>query len=132
MTPRTNNDMRERRMPTCNERKALEKFARFEISLEDLQRELGGMLEIDFGKEERKLTSYFLLAQPGIRVEKEYIQNAMDKHARGEISIAELADWGSVLLLLDAYDWQGPEEEEIAEWLNEIGMLVVNPEDEVE
>ena len=83
------------------------------------------MLVVNFGEEERRLTSYFLLAQPGVRVEKKHIQAAMDKHAQGEISTEQLADWATMLLLNDAYDWQGPEEEEIAGWLNEISMLTL-------
>ena len=132
MIPKTNNDTPERRAPTRNERKALEKFARLEISLEELQRCLGEMLLFNFGEEERRLTSYFLLPQPGIRVEKKYIQKAMDKHARGEISTEQLADWATMLLLNDAYDWQGREEDEIAAWLNDISMLTLKDKSEPE
>src|SRR5438874_1340517 len=129
MIPKTDNDTPNRRAPTRNERKALEKFARLEISLEELKRRLGEMLAFNFGKEERRLTSYFLLAQPGVRVEKKYIQAAMGKHARGEISTEQLADWATMLLLNDAYDWQGPEEEEIAAWLNDISLLTIETSD---
>jgi hypothetical protein len=132
MTPRTNDDIPNRRAPRRDERQALEKFARLEISLEELQRRLGKMLKFNFGKEERRLTSYFLLLQPGVCVEKKYIQAAMDKHARGEISTEQLADWATMLLLNDAYDWQGPEEEEIAGWLNEISMLTLEAKPEAE
>jgi len=112
-------------MPTSAERKALERFARLEISLAELKHSLGDMLDFSFGKEERRVTSYFLLVQPGVRVEKKYIDVAMDKHARGEISTEELSDWATMLLLNDAYDWQGAEEDEIASWLNEISMLTL-------
>lgn len=125
MIPRTDGGPPERRVPAGRERRALERFARLEISLEELERCLGEMLVVNFGEEERRLTSYFLLAQPGVRVEKKYIQAAMDKHAQGEISTEQLADWATMLLLNDAYDWQGPEEEEIAGWLNEISMLTL-------
>ena len=89
-------------------------------------------MAFNFGKEERTLTSYFLLPQPGVRVEKRYIHTAMDKHARGEISTEQLADWATMLLLNDAYDWQGPEEEEIAVWLNDISMLTLKAKPEAE
>lgn len=120
-----NNSTPDRRVLTRSERKALEKFACLDISLEELQRCLGEMLVFNFGKEERRLTSYFLLPRPGVCVEKKYIQTAMDKHARGELSTEQLADWATMLLLNDAYDWQGPDEEEIAGWLNEISMLTL-------
>lgn len=132
MIPRTDNDTPNRRAPTRSERRALEKFARLEISLEELQRCLGEMLVYNFGKEERRLTSYFLFLQPAIRVEKKYIQAAMNKHAREGISTEQLADWATMLLLNDAYDWQGPDEDQIAEWLNDISMLTLKSKAEAD
>ena len=104
---RNNNNTPQKRMPTSAERKVLERFARLEISLEELKRTLGSMLEFHFGKEERTLTSFFLLPQPGVRVEKKYIDTAMGKHARGEITTEELSAWATMLQLNDVYDWQG-------------------------
>jgi hypothetical protein len=129
---RNSNDTPQRRMPTRAERKALERFARLEISLPELKRLMGDMLDFSFGNEERRVTSYFLLLQPGIRVEKKYIDTAMDKHAHGEISTEELSNWATMLLLNDAYDWQGSEEDEIADWLNEISMLTLKTNTEPE
>jgi hypothetical protein len=37
-----------------------------------------------------------------------------------------------MLLLNDAYDWEGPEEEEIAAWLNDISMLTLKAKSEAE
>jgi hypothetical protein len=51
------------------------------------------------------------------------IRNAMDKYARGEISKKQLLDWATLVPLNHAYHWQGPEEDDIAGWLNEISML---------
>ncbi len=130
--PNTDEGLPKRRALKRAERKALEKFARLEISLEELQRFLGEMLEVNFAPEERRLTSHFLFARPGVRVELKYIQTVMDKHARGEISTDQLADWATMLLLNDAYDWQGPGEEEIAEWLNEISLLTLKPKTEAD
>jgi hypothetical protein len=130
MTP--SNDNTPRRAPTSNERKALERFARVEISLQELQRCLGEMLAFNFREEERSLTSCYLLLQPGVRVEKKFIQTAMDKHARWELTTEQLADWATMLLLNDAYDWQGPDEEEIADWLNEISMLTLKAKPKAE
>lgn len=122
----------QRRVPTRAERRALEQFARLEISLAELKRQLGDMLDFSFGKDERRVTSYFLMAQPGVRVEKKYIDVAMDKHARGEISTEELSNWATMLQLHDAYDWQGSEEDEIAAGLNEISMLTLKTSAEPE
>ncbi len=121
-----------RRALKRRERRALEQFARLEISLEELQRCLGQMLEVNFAPEERRLTSHFLFPQPGVRIELENIQAAMDKHARGEVSTEQLADWATMLLLNDAYDWEGPKEDQIADWLNDISMLTLKSKAEAD
>lgn len=46
----------------------------------------------------------------------------MEKHWKGDISDSELNRWALMLLLNDAYDWQGPDEDEIAEILNDLAM----------
>jgi len=96
----------------------LAQFARLEISLAELIRAFEGMLSVEFGPTERRLTSRFLCAEPGIRIEKELITNALEKRKKGGVAEGELFDWAAMLLLNDAYEWQGPDEE-IAEVLNE-------------
>jgi hypothetical protein len=96
-----------------------------EMSMEELQHTLGEMLEVKFEESERRLNSYFLLPEPGVRVELKNIQNAMAKQGRGEITTKQLSEWAAMLLLNDAYDWPGPEEDEIADWLNEISLLAL-------
>jgi hypothetical protein len=114
---------KERRQLTSEEKELLARFARFEIGLEELTIRLRGMLELDFGLEERKLVSHFLLPQPGVRIELSHVRNAMEKHWRGEVSDDELFRWATMLLLNEAYDWEGPDEDEIAEMLNELAIL---------
>lgn len=113
---------RERRDLTPEEREILEKFAQMAISLQEVRAQLGSMLEMDFSSTERTLTSYFLLPDPGIRIGMEHIRNALDKHWRGEVTDTELSDWATMLLLNEAYDWSGPNEDEIAEMLNELSL----------
>jgi|ERR1700733_4984466 hypothetical protein len=103
----------------------LEKFARLEISLEDLGKALKKVLQFEFSEDERRLSAHFLVPEPGVRIDQDHIRRAMDKHAREEISTDQLAGWATMLLLNDAYDWQGPDEEEIAAWLNDISMLTL-------
>jgi hypothetical protein len=112
-----------RRQLTPEERDLLAQFARFEIGLEELTLKLRGMLELDFGSEERRFTSYFLLPEPGVRVEKEHINRALEKHWKGEVTDDELYRWATMLLLNEAYDWEGPDEDEIAEVLNELAII---------
>jgi hypothetical protein len=109
-------------------RRALEEFAALEISMEELRRRLAGVVEFDFQNHERRLDSHYGTPVPGVRIELRHIRAAMEKQARGEISTEQLADWATMLLLNHAYDWEGPEEDEIAGWLNEISGLTPEAE----
>jgi hypothetical protein len=104
-------------------RRALEEFADLKISLEELRRRLAGVVGFDFRDQERRLDSYYGTPVPGVRIELKHIRTAMEKQARGEISTEQLAESATMLQMNQAYDWEGPEENEIAEWLNEISML---------
>ena len=108
------------RQPNSGERDLLARFARMEIPLAEVCRSLQGMLSVDFGLYERRLTSHFLAFEPRIRIEKHHIQNALDMRSKGGISERELSDWAAMLLMNDTYDWEGPDEEEIAASLNEL------------
>ena len=93
-------------------RKALEEYAALKISLDQLRESLRGVLEFDFQDKERKLTSHYGTPDPGVRI---------------EISTEQLADWATMLLLNDAYLWNGKDEDEIAELLHEISSLTLKP-----
>ena len=114
-------------MLKCRERKALEQFVRLEISLEELTRALSKVMALTFAEDERRLATHFALPEPGVRVSMEHIHNAMAKHTREETTTKELSEWAAMLLLNEAYDWQGPQEDEIADWLNEISLLTLKP-----
>ena len=49
----------------------------------------------------------------------------MEQHERGRVTKRELSDWAAMLLMNDAYNWDGADEEEIAEALNERAILPV-------
>lgn len=108
-------------------RKALENFLALKTSLEQLRESMRGVLEFDFQDKERKLTSHYGTPDPGVRVELNHIHDAMKKHARGELSTEQLADWATMLLLNDAYRWDGKDEDEIAELLHEVSSLTLKP-----
>jgi hypothetical protein len=89
-----------------------------------LRDRLQGVLEFDFKDQERKLTSHYGTPVPGVRIELENIQAAMDKHARERYPPSSSLT-ATMLLLNDAYDWEGPKEEQIADWLYDISMLTL-------
>jgi hypothetical protein len=112
-----------RRPLTPDEKELLARFVRFEVSLDEVLTQLQDMLEMDFGREKRTFVSYFLLPVPGVRVEVSHINSAIEKHKRGEITDDETYRWATFLLLNEAYDWEGPDEDEIAQMLNELSLL---------
>ena len=111
-----------RRRPTNQEREALVEFARLEISLDDLCGRLREMLAINFGSKERRSNSQFLAAEPGIQIEKQHFQHAVDQRTKGVIAARQLSDWAAMLIMNDAYDWQELDEDDI-EKLNELALL---------
>jgi hypothetical protein len=125
-------DQISRRSLSTAERDLLKKFLRLEISLGQLQDAFGQMLDVNFSDSERRLISYFLFPDHGIKVQMSDIKKAMNKHAEGALTTKDLSDWAAMLLLNDAYDWSGSEEETISEWLNDISLLGLKPESDSE
>jgi len=117
-------------MAIFDQRRSLEEFAELRISLEELRHRLHGVLEFDFKDHERRLKTHYGTPAPGVVIELEHIRRAMDKRARKEINTHDLADWATMLLLNDAYGWEGPDEERIAELLNEISSLTLRTSNE--
>jgi hypothetical protein len=108
---------------TKKQRRALEDYAALRITLEQLRESLGGAIEINFSSDERKVLFHYDNRKPVVRIELRDIRDAMDKQARGEITTEQLSDWAAMLLADPSYDWEGPDEEEIAGWLNEMAVL---------
>jgi hypothetical protein len=61
---------------------------------------------------------YFRRPEPPIRIKWAQVKNILDRHYQGEISDKQLAEWATMLQLNDAFDWEGPDEDEIADTLN--------------
>jgi hypothetical protein len=117
---------------TKKQRKALEHYGALRISLEQLRDALGDAMELDFGLHKRKVLFHYDNREPVSRIELAHIREAMDKHAQGEISTEQLSEWAAMLLANPSYHWEGPDEDEIADWLNEISMLALKPKPQPE
>jgi hypothetical protein len=117
-----------RRPLNAEEIEALKQYASLQISFGELRRRLSRILTIEFLETEVRLSpSYDHHSK--VRIERWHVENAVEKHTRREISKEQLFTWADMLLLIDAYDWEGPDEEWVAERLNELadpgdGMLV--------
>ena len=110
---------------TPDERHALVQFACCEINLESLIARLGGLIEIHFEPKERRLTSHFLTPIPGIQIDVGHIQNAISRARHHEISSTDLQNWATMILLNDAYEWEGPDADKIADRLNKLSMPLI-------
>jgi|HubBroStandDraft_5_1064220.scaffolds.fasta_scaffold240951_2 hypothetical protein len=107
---------------TAEEMKTLTRFVCFEITLSELLVDLRGILKFDFTPNKRSFESGFVVPEPGVRITSSDIDRAIARHASGQISREELTKWATMLLLNDAYDWEGPDEDEIAGRLNDLSM----------
>jgi len=115
---------------TKKQQAAFEQFAKWKISFPELQARLQGAVEFAFTNHEHKVTNNYQLPRRGILVQLCDIRNAMDRHANGDISTEQLANWAAILLLNDIYQWEGPDEDEIADLLNDISCLTLKPRTE--
>jgi hypothetical protein len=102
---------------TSDEYKAFEQFAALKISLDELRQRVARVCQFDFLSQERRLEFHSVLPEPAIRIEKRHISNALEERRRGGMNSEEVSHWASMLLMNDVYDWEGPEEDQIAEWL---------------
>jgi hypothetical protein len=111
---------------------ALKDYAALRISLEQLGECLGDAIEVSFGPYKRKMLFHYDNRKPVVHIELRQIREAMDKHERGDITTEQLSDWAAMLLANPSFDWEGPHEEEIAKWLNEISLLTLKQESQSE
>jgi hypothetical protein len=111
---------------------ALNRFVEGKVSLEELIIALEDIAEIDFSDQGRQLIWHFGIRKPEVRVKLNHIHHAMNRHSRGEITTEQLADWAGMLLLNDAYGWEGQDQEEITELLNDISFLTIEPQPPME
>jgi hypothetical protein len=116
-------DNKTRRALNSGERNALEQYARLEIPLDELVERLNQVAEFRLGPIERRIDVHYERPEPPIQITPWHIDNVQARKKRGDISEHEVAEWASMLLLIDAYDWEGPNEDVIAEWLNDLALL---------
>lgn len=100
----------------------LVRFLRCDIRLDELARHFDSVLQFDFTAKVRKLDQRFLALEPAIRVETAHIDHAVALRTSGALAADELERWAAFLLLCDAYDWEGPDEENTSERLHALSM----------
>lgn len=123
--------LRESQLPPLTDAQldVLRRFALFEAGMGELRRTLSAVYDFDLelqtvgGKlQRRSAAGRFRLAEPGIVITREHIQNALDRRRFELISERDLAEWATILLMNDAYVLDPADEDLIAEWLNDISV----------
>lgn len=111
---------------TEQELKCLERFAVFEISLDQLRSCLRQVIKFDFDADaqegKRWMENNFVAPEPGLLITKWHIENALAKKRKREISDRRVVEWATMLLMNHAYEFDAKDEDLIAEWLNDISF----------
>ena len=108
---------------TARQLNSLNDYAVLGISLEQLLKCLGDVIDVKFTPQERRVSFHYDNREPAVHISLQHIKGAMDKQARGEVTTEQLSDWAALLLADPSFDWEGPDEDEIAGWLNEMALL---------
>ena len=109
---------------TIEQLEILHRFGLLEASIEDVRDSLAGVFEFDFAPGRRLAATHFRVPEPGIKITREHISNALEKRRQGQISESDLVYWATMLLLNDAYEIDPSHEDEIAVWLNDISYCL--------
>ena len=108
----------------------MEQFGRLDIGIEELRGRLRGAMEFEIQPHQSWLRPRFSRPEPSIQIDWKQVKRVLDRHFEGEITDRQLAEWATMLLLNDAYDWAGPDEDDIADALNELSFLPTGSEEE--
>jgi hypothetical protein len=102
----------------------LRRYLEFEAPLEEVRLKLQGILEFNLVAESGKrfIDCNFPTPKPGIRVTRQHLEAALQRRRDRRISEQELLEWATMLLLNQAYFWEGEDEELIFEWLKNISF----------
>ena len=109
---------------TIEQIEVLQRFRLLEVAIEDVRNSLAGVFEFDFAPGRRIAATNFRVPEPGIKITREHIANALEKRRLDQISESDLIWWATMLLLNDAYEIDPSHENEIADWLNDISYCL--------
>jgi hypothetical protein len=115
---------------TQAERKAMEDFRDFNISLEQLRPLIVRRAGFNFrptGPYTRGINKHTDPAEPPIPISVQHLHRAYLNWRDQKISKVDLADWASMLLMNDDFESAEDETEIIAEWLNDVASSHVGP-----
>ena len=109
---------------TEHQQEILRRFAWLKASVEEVRSAMTGVFEFDLQRGQRAARAFFRMPEPAIAITRAHISNALEQKRLGEISERDLVHWATLLLLNDAYVLDPGDEDLIAEWLNDISLLL--------
>lgn len=109
---------------TLHQQDVLRRFAWFQADLEEVRTAMTGVFEFDLQRGQRAARTFFRMPEPAIAITRAHLSTALDKKRQGKITERDLVDWATLLLLNDAYVLDPGDEDLIAEWLNDISLLL--------
>jgi hypothetical protein len=116
---------------THHQLEVLRRYALFEVTADEMARELTGVFEFNLAAREtpaggyappRTASTHFRVPEPGIVITREHIQNALERKRFGLVTERDLVVWATVLLMNDAYALDPADEDLISDWLNDISL----------
>jgi len=115
------------------ELKCLERFAVFEITLDQLRSCLRQVMKFDFDADahdgKRWMENNFIAPEPGVPITKRHLENPLTKKRDGEITDRRLIEWATMILHNHAYELDEKDEGLLAEWLNDISFDLSSTEE---
>jgi hypothetical protein len=109
---------------TIEQFQVLHRFGLLEATIEEVRSSLAGVFEFDFAPGRRTAATHFRVPEPGVKITREDISNALEKRRLGKISERDLVFWATMVLLNDAYEIDPSHEDEIADWLNDLSYCL--------
>jgi hypothetical protein len=102
----------------------LRRYALFEAGIAEVRETLAGLYDFDLRQARRTSTAHFRVPEPGIVITREHISNALERRRFELVSERDLAEWATILLSNDAYILDPGDEDLIADWLNDMSLLL--------
>ncbi len=109
---------------TLHQQDVLRRYAWFQADLDEVRTAMVGVFEFDLQRGQRAARTFFRMPEPAIAITRGHISNALEKKRLGKITERDLVNWATLLLLNDAYVLDPGDEDMIAEWLNDISLLL--------
>jgi hypothetical protein len=109
---------------TPSQIEVLRRYALFEAGIGEIREALTGLYDFDLRHARRTATAHFRVPEPGIVITREHVANALERRRFDLVSERDLAEWAFILLSNDAYILDPGDEDLIADWLNDMSVLL--------